>query len=72
MSSLELFDPIRTTKLFFLKENFNFLKKLIFENKFPQVTLLTGEKGLGKSTLVFHLMHLIFDKDNYDIKNNEI
>ncbi len=72
MSSLELFDPIRTTKLFFLKENFNFLKKLIFENKFPQVTLLTGEKGLGKSTLVFHLMHSIFNKDNYDIKNNEI
>ena len=27
------------------------------KNKFPKVALLSGVKGLGKSTLVSHLMH---------------
>ena len=30
--------------------------------------LLSGEKGIGKSTLTNHLMSLIFDKKNYDLK----
>ena len=28
--------------------------------------MLSGEKGIGKSTTINHLMHYYFDKDNYD------
>ena len=34
--------------------------------------MLSGDKGLGKSTLIFHLMHYYFDKNNYDEINNKI
>ena len=33
--------------------------------------MLTGNKGIGKSTLVSHLMHTIYDKENYDVSNIE-
>ena len=31
--------------------------------------MLSGQKGLGKSTLINHLLFYIFDKNNYDVKN---
>ena len=34
--------------------------------------MLTGEKGIGKHTLVNHLMHYYFDKENYDEKDFRI
>ena len=34
--------------------------------------MLTGEKGIGKFTLINHLMYFIFDNKNYDIKNKKI
>ena len=67
-----IFDPRKTTKLFELSEKFNFFKDLIARNKLPKVILLTGNKGVGKLTLVFHLMNFYFDKKNYDINNNKI
>ena len=30
--------------------------------------MLSGKKGIGKSTLVYHFMNYIFDKKNYDFK----
>ena len=32
--------------------------------------MLTGEKGIGKSTIINHLMHYYFDKKNYDENEN--
>ena len=40
------------------------------KNQFPKVALPV--KGLGKSTLVSHLMHFFFDKSNYDVNTNTI
>ena len=31
--------------------------------------MLTGNKSLGKSTLVNHFLHSIFDRNHYDDKN---
>ncbi len=72
MQLKKIFDPRKTTKLFDLSEKFNFFKDLILRNKLPKVILLTGNKGVGKLTLVFHLMNFYFDKENYDLDNNKI
>ena len=66
------FNPKKTMRLVGLYKRFNFFKKLILEEKFPQALIFSGDKGLGKSTLIFHLMYYYFDKQNYDEKKNLI
>ena len=60
------FDPRETLKLVGHDDTFNYLKKLIINEKFPKVLLLSGDKGIGKLTLINHFMHFYFDKSNYD------
>ena len=72
MNIHQLFDPKKTSQLIGLQPYLFFFYELILSDKFPKVILLSGEKGLGKSTLVNHLMFLVFDKKNYDIKKNLI
>jgi len=70
MISLKKFNPIESDTLIGLGDHFSFIKDLISKDKLPKVTLLTGKKGIGKFTLVSHLMHFYFDKLNYDEKKN--
>ena len=70
MISLRKFNPIESDTLIGLGDHFSFIKDLISKDKLPKVTLLTGKKGIGKFTLVSHLMHFYFDKLNYDEKKN--
>ena len=56
MSLNESFDPKNSIELFGLRKNFNFLKGLYNSKKLPNITLISGEKGLGKSTLINHLL----------------
>ena len=72
MNFKNYFNPKKTMRLVGLYEKFNFFKKLILEGKFPQALIFSGDKGLGKSTLIFHLMYYYFDKKNYDEKKNLI
>ena len=65
------FDPRNSLNLFELQDKFNLLKDLYIKKALPKVLMFTGEKGSGKSTLVNHFLHSIFD-DNYNLKNNEI
>ena len=69
MNSTNLFDNRNSLKLYELSENFNFLKNLYESDKLPKVTMLSGLKGIGKSTLINHLIFYIFDKENYDMQN---
>ena len=69
MSISTYFNPKKTTCLFGLQEQFKLLNKLIQYNKFPNALLLSGKKGLGKSTLINHLLYNYFDRDNYDVEN---
>ena len=64
------FDSKKSLKLFGLIDNFNLIKNLYITKKLPKVLMLTGKKGSGKSTLINHFMFFIFDKKNYDEKNN--
>ena len=68
----EIFEPKKTLKLFGLSQKFIFLKNLLIENRFPKVLMLTGLKGIGKFTLINHLMNFYYDKKNYDLKEFKI
>lgn len=65
------FNSKKSLDLFGLFKDFNFLKDLYLKNKLPKVLMLSGNKGSGKSTLLIHLIHYIFDKDNYDEEKNK-
>jgi len=67
--------PINQTKLFGLNKYINELIKLYNNNTLPNKILLSGSKGLGKSTLAYHLINYVLSKDeeySYDIDNFEI
>ena len=66
------FEPKKSLNLFGHRENFAFLTSLYVEKKLPRVMLFTGNKGLGKSTLINHFLFSIFDKINYNINNFSI
>ena len=68
----ENLNPKETLKLVGYDKKFNFIKSLFLKNNLPKVILFSGEKGIGKSTFVSHLMHFFFDKANYDLERKII
>ncbi len=66
MSFSEFFNPLKSDELIGLDNYFNLFRDLLLKKKFPKITLLSGDKGIGKSTLTNHLMFYIFDNENYD------
>jgi len=68
-------EPVSQTQLFGLN---NFLLEFIdlYNNrKLPNKILLSGDKGVGKSTLAYHLVNFVLSKDencSYDINNFKI
>ncbi len=72
MSNLE---PIKQTKLYGLNSYINELIKFYENNIFPNKILLSGQKGIGKSTLAFHFINYILTLNEdykYDLKNFNI
>ena len=68
-------NPSTQRYLFEHKEIFNQLSKLYKNNNLPNKILLSGEKGIGKSTLAYHLINFVLSENedhSYDYKNNEI
>ncbi len=59
-------------KLYGLEKHLSNFIELFNNNKLPKVLMLTGKKGQGKFTLINHLMSYIFDKKNYDSRDNRI
>ena len=67
--------PIYQTKLYGLNNFFLDFIRLYQNKNLPNKILLSGDKGLGKSTLAYHLVNYALSKDeefNYDVKNFEI
>ena len=63
------------TKLYELNNNLMELINLYEKKKLSNKILITGNKGIGKSTLVNHFINYIFSKDedhSYDLKKNSI
>ena len=57
------------------KKEFMSLVNLYSNNNFPNKILFSGEKGIGKSTLAYHLVNYILslDEDNpYNLEKLEI
>ena len=51
------YDPIKSLQLFGLNNYFDEFIRRYENNNFPKVLLLTGDKGIGKFTFVFHLIN---------------
>jgi len=61
-----------SNQLYELKSFFNFLINSFQKDIFPNVLMISGKKGIGKFTLTKHFMCYLFDKSNYNIKENII
>ena len=51
--------PFENTQLYGMNDFFNEITKLYDNKKMPTKILLTGKKGLGKSTLAYHIINYI-------------
>ena len=68
-------DPLNQTNLFGHGQHLNELINLYSHKKLPNKILLSGEKGIGKCTLAFHLINYVLSIDEdffYDVKNLKI
>ena len=68
-------NPSDQTKLYGHENNLKSLLKLYKEDHLPNKILFSGEKGIGKSTLAYHLINSILSFDEeypYDLKNFNI
>ena len=68
-------NPSTQRYLFEHKEIFNQLPKLYKNDNLPNKILLSGEKGIGKSTLAYHLINFALSQNedySYDYKNYKI
>jgi len=68
-------NPLTQINLFEHKEVFNQLYKLSKNDTLPNKILLSGEKGIGKSTLAYHLINLVLSENeehSYDFEKNKI
>ena len=64
--------PSKNTTLYGMNRFFNEISALYKKNKTPTKILLSGKKGIGKSTLAYHLINDILSKDEkfkYDSNN---
>ena len=65
------FEPKNSKTLFGLNKEFNFISNLYLKKNLPKILMFSGNKGVGKATLINHFLHSIFDEQSYD-KNNLI
>ena len=68
-------DPINQTKLYGLNKFMNEFIYLNNQNIFPRKILLSGQKGIGKSTLAYHYINYVLSKNekcSYDLNKYEI
>ena len=68
-------EPSNQIKLYGHEDHINNLIKLYKTDHFPNKILFSGEKGIGKSTLAYHLINFIlsYNEENaYDLNNFQI
>ena len=70
-----IIEPINQIKLYGLGKYLKELINLYKNDNLPNKILLSGQKGLGKSTLAYHLINYILSQSEnfpYDLKNFSI
>ena len=73
--NIEIISPKRQLSLFGYSDYFNLFIELFDKNKLPNSILLSGSRGLGKSTFVYHFINYLFSKNEtqkYNAKNFQI
>ena len=68
-------DPKNQEKLLGFNYLFNHFVKLLSNKEFPNKIMISGPKGIGKSTFAYHIINYIFSKNeqnSYDIKECKI
>ena len=69
---MNMIEPSNQTRLFGLNKIMTKLVDLENKNNLPNKILLSGHKGLGKSTLAYHFINYTLSKDEeykYDLSN---
>ena len=69
------FYPNSQTNLYGLQDNLLVFAKLFDQKRLPPKILLTGQKGIGKCTLAYHLINFVLSKDEempYDLAEFKI
>ena len=72
---IEIISPKNQLHLFGYEDHFNSFIKLFEKKQMPSSILLSGLKGIGKSTFAYHLLNYIFSKNEefkYNLNNFEI
>ena len=64
-------NPINQLNLFGYEYYFNFFDKLFQKNNLPHSILLTGEKGLGKTTFVYHFINFLLSQSEENKYNKK-
>ena len=67
--------PLNQLKLYGLDTFFNEIITLVNNNKLPNQILLSGQKGVGKSTLAFHIINYILsqkEENSYILETKSI
>ncbi len=72
MNNQAFFDTKTSLKLFGLNKDLKFLNSLYLKDKLPNVLMFTGNKGVGKSTLINHFLFSVFDEHNYNFKDQSL
>ena len=68
-------EEIFSKELSTFKKEINFISNLYVNRKLPQTILFTGEKGIGKLNVAYHLINFILSKDEdneYSLTTNKI
>ena len=69
---IEILPAKNQLRLFGFEDYFNYFIKLYEKSKLPNSILLSGPKGLGKSTFAYHIINYLLSKDEekkYSIKD---
>ena len=61
--STDIAHPICQLSLYGYKKYFDLFKNLFEKNKLPNCVLLTGQKGIGKSTFAYHFINSLLSKN---------
>ena len=74
-NNIEILAPKKQLRLFGYEDYFNSLRKLFDIGKMPNSILLSGLKGIGKSTFAYHIINYFLSKNEekkYSVKGHVI
>ena len=69
---IDICEPIDQLRLYGYEDYFISFKSLYEKNKLPNAILLSGQKGIGKSTFIYHFINYLLsqsEKDKYSLEN---